>query len=309
MTRAQILLALSTIASSAAIVPASDCDCSKPSKGTSCACARDDSGLLDVVDEVAGRFHAGFRTSLTKISRLQSKMKQPNCGCEVQPTDCDCQACRSDGNSSFTESNSAPPMALPGHSIVPHGDVPPSLKVPHPVPDSQLDPFIDEPARSGQSRVRGKTIQYRSNNGTNQPNTNRPNNNRPNTNQPNNSQPKAKPGSTPRVAYGQQYSSQARRMPSTAEYWAAGSSQPSGLQLVAPASSNAPTLEEVFRPAYRVSLRDTDELPSKPQTTRSNTLRPVPNQSIELRDSRESNTDLYERKVELTPIYDNPLRR
>jgi hypothetical protein len=292
MSRVHLLLAFSTIAGTAAALPASDCDCQKPAKSAPCNCIQDDRGLLDVVDSVAGRIHSGLRSSLTNIGRLPGKMQPSSCGCEVKTNSCGCHTCQSGGNKhqSVSESSVAPPMAKQGHSSVSEDDQPAGLRVLHPMPDAKVNPFDDEPAQTGQNRVRGRTIQYRSNGNTNRPNANS--------------------SRSQRAPYGQQYNPQAQRIPTTADYWAE-SEQQRPLQLVAPASNETPSLEEVFRPAYRISIKDSDDQPGKTLKSQSIGLRPVPTHNPESVSSRiQLNVDAYERESSNEqPVYDNPLRR
>lgn len=325
MTRAEFLLALCGAATISATLQAGDCDCPKT---PGCSCSRqDDSGLLDHVDKVAGQFHSSFKKNFKLPIRITVRKSSdceaapscgceqkpscgceaapscgcevaPSCGCEAEPTcgceigpSCGCEVCGS-GSSSINESRSMPPSYAPIRQ--PSVMAPPSTSTPVPVPDTQVDPFADEAPRSGQSKVRGRTIQYRSQ-----------------------GQPVGQPIDH-RKAYGQNYNSQARTLqPPRIKNDARGTQN-----LVTTASNESPTVEQVFKSAYRVKLTDTSE------PTQTSGLRPVPSDwasgKIQNGSSSTSRTaagrkivaieplgqDEYERSsaLELTPP-ENPLRR
>ncbi len=340
MKRAQFVMALWGVTGLAAGLQAGDCDCPK-SSCKQCVCL-DDSGALDHIDKVASQFHASFKKNFRLISKLgttSSCEAGPTCGCEIKPTcgceikpscgceikpSCGCETkdsepscgCELNATSSPvpTESNSAPPQTT--YNVRPsqsRENSPPNMLAPKPVPDSQQDPFADEP-RSSQSKVRGRTIQYRSNG---QPQ------NSPSQLQPRNLQ--SMPNSQQRPTYGQQYNTQARNTATAGQHL--GEHQPTQrpLQLVAPASSESPTIEQVFKSAYRKNLSDSQVTTN--QTSQAvQGLRPVPSKNVEAGLSNTSSrnstrpivptepirdlNDPYERD-ESTAVgtQDNPLRR
>jgi hypothetical protein len=313
MTRAQLLLALSAITGTASMLPASDCDGKGKGKG-SCQTIQDDRGLLDVVDDVAGRIHSGFSSSFSRMAKLSSRFDRPHVSRGSRGCDCDsCQASNEmqgmqgqySTDQNFNESNAAPPNGTNQHPPIQlspdaPADVPPSLRVPSPTPDAQINPFMDEPVRSGSGRVRGRTIQYQQ--GARPIYQNAP-------------YPAPAPSrGTTKPQYGQQYNSQAQSGgTASADYWSESNKKTQKLQLVAPASSQTQTLEEVFRPAYRVSLSDADE-----QAQQSNSTPPMSLRPVQTKDSSESGSsrrqsvkvDRYEREDSVQqPSYENPLRR
>lgn len=319
MKRAQFVLALWGVTGLATGLHASDCDCPKSKSCTQCQC-RDDSGILDHIDKVGGQFHASFKKNfklMSGISRLGKSdcdvspscgcevapscgcEAKPSCGCEIAPS-CGCEVC-AQGSTSDPQSNIAQPLSHKPQRVQPQ-NVPNTQQV----PDAQVDPFVDETPRSGQNKVRGRTIQYRTNG------------------QPVSGQPVSTPTRTPsgssRPAYGQQYNSQAQ---SLTPNWP-DKTKPRQLQLVAPASGESEvTVEQVFSSAYRVKLSDGPEQ-AQPATTG---LRPVPSKStppsgdnVSSRNvgnrvvvPKELSKDLnepYERGEPKEPeAFENPLRR
>lgn len=296
MTRAHLILALCSIAGTTTVLPANDCNCGKTGQSTKCCCVRDDSGLLDVVDRVAGRLHSEVRRNMVKIVRLPAFGHQTKATRQVPSVDCDCQACQSIGKNSIEDSQIAPPLAIPNHTNTTHSNESSGLRVLAPIPDSQVDPFVDESVRTGQSKVQGKTIQYRQSTVPSRSDS---------------VQPKSTRSSETRPKYGQQYTHEAQRTPSTADYWAQDNHRDRPLQMVAPASNQDSTLEEVFRPAYRLSLRDANaQSAQSAPANQSNQLRPVPTAESDRRSLPENDPNPhYEREIKPTPIFDNPLRR
>lgn len=330
MKRAQFVLALWGVTGLAAGLQAGDCDCPKSKSCTQCQC-RDDSGILDHVDKVAGQFHASFKKNFKLMSGISRLGKSdcdispscgcevapscgceiaPSCGCEVKPScgceiapSCGCEVC-GPGATSVHQTNVAPPLSHQPQRV--NSQPAPNGYAPQQVPDAQVDPFVDETPRSGQSKVRGRTIQYRTNG------------------QPVSGQPISTPTRTPsgssRPAYGQQYNSQAH---SLTPNWP-DKTQPRQLQLVAPASGESQvTVEQVFSSAYRVKLSDGPEQ-AQPATTG---LRPVPskgnsssgdnvssrnvgNRVVVPKELSKDSKDPYERGEPIQlDAYENPLRR
>ncbi len=309
MKRAQFVLALWGVTGLAAGLQAGDCDCPKSKSCTQCQC-RDDSGILDHIDKVGGQFHASFKKNFKLMSGISGLGKSdcdvspscgceaaPSCGCEAKPS-CGCEVC-GQGSSSIHQSNVAPPPSHQPQRVQPH-----SVPNTQHAPDAQVDPFVDEAPRSGQSKVRGRTIQYRTNS------------------LPVGGQPHGTPVRTPtgnsRPAYGQQYNSQAQ---SLTPNWP-DRKQPRQLQLVAPASGESQvTVEQVFGSAYRVKLSDGPEqsqsetaglrpVPSNPPIGDNVSSRNVGNRVVVPKELPKDLKDPYDRGEPIQlEAFENPLRR
>lgn len=354
MKRAQFVMALWGVTGLAAGLQAGDCDCPKTSSCKQCVCL-DESGVLDHIDKVAGQFHASFKKNFRLISNLGKSSSsceagpscgceiKPSCGCEIKPScgcemkpscgcemkpSCGCEikpscdhkaepSCGCELNATTAAEPQQSTTSLNKRPIQSHDYSPPNMVVPQPVPDAQLDPFTDEP-RSSQSKVRGRTIQYRTNS---QPQYS------PSQMQPSNLQ--SMPNTRQRPAYGQQYNTQARYSTSSSPNMGdqRTSEQQRPLQLVAPASSETSTVDQVFKSAYRKSLSDSDSAaPATTVPSVGNGLRAVPSKNVDAglssSSSRNSNrlivptepirslNDPYERE-DSTAIrpQENPLRR
>jgi hypothetical protein len=300
MKRAHFILAFCAIAGTVDLVGADECN-GHCSACTQC-CVRDDRGLLDWVDSFAGRIQQGVQRGTSNFGKVAGSISLRNshsncdiasqgCGCELTSG---CSSCGKSDSSAILETHDAPPR-VPSHGDLKwtpaqpqprpstqNGDsVLPSLDIPSPraVPDSQVNPFSDEPQAS--NRVRGQTIQYRQPASTLK-------------------QPRPRPSK-----YGQQYSSEAANSSGPFE------KQPG--QFVRTASSEDMSIPDAFKMAYRVRLADaTDNSGPEHTAKRHSELRPVPdeNTSSRLSNQAESSSEISERDeaVEL-PAYPNPLRR
>lgn len=274
MKRSKFIVALLAVMGLSVEVHGGDCDCAKPSSCQSqCQCS-DDRGLLDHFDRVAGDAHARAKKNFRLPFTLQLKKKSdncdlcvaPSCGCEIAAS-CGCEVTASCGCEGHSDYTSGLDVGAHHHSgPLPGSTIGPDKRIPAPVPSTDLhvNPFEDEVPRSSNSKVRGRTIQYRA-----QPTP---------TQAPRVRQPRGE-------TYGQQYSTQANHSnPGNMrdEHLVhGGTSMPSGMQQRH--AAQPVTVDQVFQSAYRLKLSDSCE--SQPGVAGSvasvgspSSLRPVPTQ-------------------------------
>lgn len=172
------------------------CDKCTGSRTQQCSCKQND-GLLHALDGVV----SGLHRSLGTASKNSGCDHGPSCGCEpqtgpgcgvemrqsepscgVEPTcgaeqytpSCGCETsggcnCSSGGTYSAPSQapNYAPPLydspsyGAPMQSVPPQPQATPRVRVPAPLPDSQVDPFQDEAVHYNPGRTRAMPIQYR----------------------------------------------------------------------------------------------------------------------------------------------------
>ncbi|MBX3423437.1 MAG: hypothetical protein KF752_17910 [Pirellulaceae bacterium] len=216
MKRTSLLLTLWASAVSPSLLLGADCDQPLPTGCSSGRCMpAEDGGLLDVVDQFAGRIHADIRRLLHPVQAGLKQQFASNCdaGCdtwtevdshESHPSTAARPAQRHTGGAGSSRSVTFGETPDWGHSWTTQSGEsngnsrPTQLRQTPATPsnsDSQVNPFADEPQTS-QRPVRGRTIQYQ--------------------------RTPSKP------AYGQRYNSQASNTTSTADYWTPKNIDPSG---------------------------------------------------------------------------------
>jgi len=278
-------------ATSTGMVQAGDCDtCQVPNRATSTSACCDDSGLLDVIDQVAGRVHSELRV----LSGSRSFGKSPllcDHGCDtligheaVHAHDpWDCPNCHGgdgaemsettvidDGTRQSTAPSSSAPVRQPSRLR--------SVPAPGVVPDEQADPFVDEPRTSGRM-IPGRTIEYQRK-------------------------------SPVRTQYGQRYNTQAQNT-STADYWA-GSEQEKVIKAksVKTVASEPVTVEDDFQNAYRrrvvdlSSALETDVVTSESDSPSQSILEPLPTKNAEVQPLNRVSKE----KPSVSSQFHNPLR-
>jgi hypothetical protein len=286
----KLLLALLG-ATSAGMVQAGDCDtCQVPNRPAStCACC-DDSGLLDVIDQVAGRVHSELRVLSGSRSFGKSHLLCDH-GCDIlvgheavhAHDTFDCPNCHDGGGADAVETTVIDDGT--GQSTAPSSSTPVrppsrlrSVPAPGAVPDEQADPFVDEPRTSGRT-IPGRTIEYQRK-------------------------------SPVRTQYGQRYNTQAQNT-STADYWA-GSEQEkvTKAKSVKTVAAEPATVEDDFQNAYRRrvvdqgSASETDVVTSESDSPEHSILEPLPTKNAAVQPLNRASKET----LSASSQFHNPLR-